>query len=103
MHLLLALEAPVVQLEGGPEVDGEEVLRGGEGEGGVLVVVPAQPGDTCHVSRGTWHVAHSGYPQVILLPGPVWRHQDVVVVAAVAGLGAHVATRHLDPPVVLDT
>ena len=40
---------------------------GGEGEGRELVVVPTQ--------------------QVVFVPGPVRRHQDVVVVSSVTGLG----------------
>ena len=40
---------------------------GGEGEGGVLVVVATQ--------------------EVVLVPGPVRGHQDVVIVTSVTGLG----------------
>ena len=62
-----ALEPSVVSHDRGSEIYGEEVLVRGESEGSELVVVPAE--------------------QVVLVPGPVRRDQDVVVVAAVTGLG----------------
>ena len=45
--------------------------------------------------------AFNNHGQIVFFPGPIWRHEDVVIVASVTGLGPHVGTRHLDPGIVL--